>query len=143
MGGGGVSNPIPVTEIDGRNKQLRDGFRTDEEAKRQPHSKATPPDPKAKSKAKKNPGRREKAGAEEISDAGAAGRTPEAPNVNTEEKPKDAKKYEAKLERFLQLHDQRTGGLPGLCPLYMDLFFSNHGEYRSLQGDHHPEAYAV
>ena len=40
---------------------------------------------------------------------------------NPEEKPKDPKKYEAKLERFLQFHDQRTGGLPGLCPLYRDL----------------------
>ena len=36
-------------------------------------------------------------------------------------KPKDAKKYEAKLERFLQFHDQRTAGVPGLCPLYRDL----------------------
>ena len=33
----------------------------------------------------------------------------------------DPKKLEKKLTRFLQFHDQRTAGIPGLFPLYVGL----------------------
>ena len=34
---------------------------------------------------------------------------------------KDPKQLNKKLERFLQFHDQRTAGIPGLCPLFVGL----------------------
>jgi len=40
---------------------------------------------------------------------------------NTAEIPKDPQKLKAKRERFLQFHDQKTAGMPGLCPLYRGL----------------------
>ena len=37
------------------------------------------------------------------------------------EVPKDPQKAEAKRMRMLQFHDQKTAGMPGLCPLYKGL----------------------
>jgi hypothetical protein len=41
---------------------------------------------------------------------------------NPEERPKDQTKLEAKLERFLQMHDMKTAGIPGICPLFKGLW---------------------
>jgi len=40
---------------------------------------------------------------------------------NPREVAEDPKQLNKKLERFLQFHDQRTAGIPGLCPLFVGL----------------------
>ena len=40
---------------------------------------------------------------------------------NPAEIPKDPLKLKSKRERFLLFHDQKTAGIPGLCPLYKGL----------------------
>ena len=48
--------------------------------------------------------------------------------VTTEDVPKNPKEIsdnpasmKKKLERFLQFHDQRTAGIPGIFPMYQDM----------------------